>query len=948
MGKEEVVLSVIASLLLLSFFSSISGLAISDPVDNIYTSDTVYLWKPSQIMEMHSVSLTGSASGSGTFSAYLVTDDREYLIASGGAGSFDSVCIETCNISLALDKYLIRYEVNNLQLSIDSINYGDATSSGEFTSSSEQSESTPSFSTSFSGAGLGTLASPFVITNCTQLQEMNDSLGANYSLGNDIDCSDTINWNLGLGFEPIGNQTDNFSGSLDGNAYLISDLFINRSENEVGMFSFLDSATVSNITIEAYITGLKRVGTLIGWAYYSNLTSVVSNGSVNSTDGGGGTVGYFYYGRVENSYSNTRVSGERYIGGLISSTRGGFIENSYATGDVFSSTDYAGGLVSWMEDTTVNNSYATGKVTGPTILGGLVGYAETAIINNSFATGNVTASVSQAGGLVGKIDSSTIVQNSYATGTVSGGPGTGGLVGYSYDNSIIDNSYASGDIFGADYTGGLIGFSRDTTVDNSYSTGYTIGGAYVGGLTGWKTRGTVSKSYATGNTTGSGNYVGGLIGYIFSTAYIENSYARGNVTGDTNVGGLIGSNANDVNFTYSTGVVSGNSNVGGLIGADTGQVGDSYWDNETSGQSSSASGTGKTTIDMKLQPTFTGWDFYNIWNTSPTVNNGYPHFLTSPLFNGAGTLADPFIINNCEQLQFMNTSLDSFYAIANDIDCSNTSTSLSIWNGTLGFKPVGTSANKFTGSLDGGGYLISGVHINRATINVGLFGYIDGGNISNVNVTVNITGTSSTGGLAGVVYNANIDNSFVIGVITGTADVGGLIGESVISNITNSSASGNVTGINNVAGFIGQISGSIVKNSYSTGNVYATFKAGGLIAYNSITDINNSYSTSSVSGGGEVGGLIGRLYNSDINNSYATGDITSTSSDTGGLIGFSLYVDLGNSYATGNVTGTTSVGGLIGREYRTNGFIINVYSTDSKIPTCIRIIKEHIISTHSV
>ena len=56
----------------------------------------------------------------------------------------------------------------------------------------------------FSGSGSGTQADPYQITNATQLQEMQDDLDAHYVLANDIDCSDTVNWNSGAGFEPIG------------------------------------------------------------------------------------------------------------------------------------------------------------------------------------------------------------------------------------------------------------------------------------------------------------------------------------------------------------------------------------------------------------------------------------------------------------------------------------------------------------------------------------------------------------------------------------------------------------------------------------------------------------------------------------------------------------------------------------------------------------------------
>ena len=74
----------------------------------------------------------------------------------------------------------------------------------------------------FSGDGEGTSENPFQVTNCEQLQEMRDNLFASYILMNDIDCSDTINWNGGNGFEPIGsNFVTTFSGEFNGNNHKI-------------------------------------------------------------------------------------------------------------------------------------------------------------------------------------------------------------------------------------------------------------------------------------------------------------------------------------------------------------------------------------------------------------------------------------------------------------------------------------------------------------------------------------------------------------------------------------------------------------------------------------------------------------------------------------------------------------------------------------------------------
>lgn len=51
--------------------------------------------------------------------------------------------------------------------------------------------------------GSGTLLDPYIITTVEELQQMQEAPTACYKLGNNIDASDTINWNDGAGFIPI-------------------------------------------------------------------------------------------------------------------------------------------------------------------------------------------------------------------------------------------------------------------------------------------------------------------------------------------------------------------------------------------------------------------------------------------------------------------------------------------------------------------------------------------------------------------------------------------------------------------------------------------------------------------------------------------------------------------------------------------------------------------------
>ena len=229
----------------------------------------------------------------------------------------------------------------------------------------------------------------------------------------------------------------------------------------------------------------------------------------------------------------------------------------------------AGGLVGWNDEGTITNSYATGSVSGSGAdVGGLVGRNSRGTITNSYATGSVTEGDRRVGGLVGGNFRGTIT-NSYATGSVSGDEYVGGLVGYTRGRrSSITNSYATGSATGSgNWVGGLVGYN-DGAITNSYATGSVIGsgsevGGLVGGADGW-----ITDSYATGSVTGSGGDVGGLVGWG-SGVTIMNSYAIGSVIGNgSDVGGLVGyGQLVDITNSYATGSVTGSSNnVGGLIG----------------------------------------------------------------------------------------------------------------------------------------------------------------------------------------------------------------------------------------------------------------------------------------------------------------------------------------------------------------------------------------------
>jgi hypothetical protein len=158
--------------------------------------------------------------------------------------------------------------------------------------------------------------------------------------------------------------------------------------------------------------------------------------------------------------------------------------------------------------------------------------------------------------------------------------------------------------------GALVG-ALEGDVSKSYSTGSIGGTTSVGGLVG-ENWGYVSESFSKASVTGEEGSVGGLVGMNLS--FISDSYATGPVSGRDAVGGLIGhSDWMDVWNCYSTGPVSGTGDhVGGLVGwGDHGTVAKSFWDVAASGSDTSAGGRGLTTVQMQTAKTFldAGWDF---------------------------------------------------------------------------------------------------------------------------------------------------------------------------------------------------------------------------------------------------------------------------------------------------------------------------------------------------
>lgn len=277
-----------------------------------------------------------------------------------------------------------------------------------------------------------TSSGPYHITNCTQLQNMSDDLLGDYIVDNDIDCSDTINWNAGAGFVPIGNGSDHFNGTFDGQNYTISDLYINRqSDRHQGLFNYTESASiVKNIgLVNINITGFGINGGIAAFVYGS-VSNSYTTGIIQTGDCVCGGIAGNCYGKIEYCNSSCIIrqrdgQDASFLGGLVGVLYGdGFINESYATGNVGNPNvpdigEYVGGFVGRCYG-KINNCYATGNASGAqppdsgTNVGGFTG-KNSGTINNSYSIG-IPSGTSSIGGFAGT-DIGTIEHCYYDTNT---------------------------------------------------------------------------------------------------------------------------------------------------------------------------------------------------------------------------------------------------------------------------------------------------------------------------------------------------------------------------------------------------------------------------------------------------------------------------------------------------------------------------------------------------
>ena len=248
-------------------------------------------------------------------------------------------------------------------------------------------------------------------------------LTENIDLSEFCHAKDGTKYTEELSWAPIGNDSNPFYGTFDGNGKTIRNLYINATSPTAGFFGYLRSGgNIKNITFDnakVKSTGDYCTGILAGDASSCMIENIktLASCSVEGIDNVGGIVG-MAKGNISNCENHAAVKGAVCVGGIAGWYDGS--DNSITSitscanyGVVTGSGNNVGGMVGYFRSGTIQNSANYGNITGYEYVGNLIGNAIVCNLNNVLGTGNVTAaSRVLAGLLVGRIK--------YASCTASG------------------------------------------------------------------------------------------------------------------------------------------------------------------------------------------------------------------------------------------------------------------------------------------------------------------------------------------------------------------------------------------------------------------------------------------------------------------------------------------------------------------------------------------------
>ena len=748
--------------------------------------------------------------------------------------------------------------------------------------------------------GNGDVENPFQISTAAELAWFRDYVNEKYEnvkasakLTADIDLSGfchaaDASKNIGnKSWVPIGNSTNKYQGTFDGNNKTITNLYINASQLNVGLFGCTYEGTIKNLTFEyANVTNTNNyVGVLVGKAFWGSTLQNIKISNTCQIKGGnytGGIAGYLD-GNAYNCVNCATVQGIKYIGGLCgfySISRTGNSMTACANyGNVTASSLGVGGLVGYFDSGTIQDCANYGGVKGTERVAGMAGSVNNGKIQNVFSYGNISVT--------------NKTQN------------VGMFFGYSYlgatEGMVAYYSGAKLTVNGQEQTVKAFG-SGNLSEDSA--TGFTEA-QLKSGVVAYQLQQNASSKAKWGQNLANDDDIYPVIGSEHQV-YVDNTTL--NCKTNEVVRGSFTNNSTSSAIRYQHGTTIHHAATDATC---TEAATKEYWQCQDCQRTYSDSQLTKELTDVTdAEHPALGHD-----NNEDGYCKRCQHYVAVKPSeqNGVYLIAKPYhlawfrdyvngtIVDDGEAAGTTHPSASA--KLTADINLKNYCHAAEDGKELLSWLPIGNDNIRWNGNMDGQGHTISNLYIKTAQNYAGLFGFTRGATIQNLtfdyakveNVSTTNTKTHYTGILAGYAYASTNSPAHIKGIKTtenctviGQEDTGGIVGSAKI-NLENCENLSSVKG----TGSVGGIAGSSYERNIKRCTNYGTVENDG--------------------SGENIGGIIGYAYGTSIEDCANYGKITSTGWNAGGIAGLmSSKSSIQNVFSYGDVTYANGSGIIIG------------------------------------
>jgi hypothetical protein len=747
-------------------------------------------------------------------------------------------------------------------------------------------------------SGNGEVDSPYIITTAEELKWFRDEVNCGRKnicakIADNVEVIDmsTVchaadkSQNLEeVSWEPIGNTTNNYMGTFDGNNKTITNLYINANQEYSGLFGYTFISTIKNLTfVNANVTNTNSyTGILVGYGYGGTYQNIMTSTSceVNGGDGTGGIAGKLA-GNAYNCVNYATVQGKEQVGGLFSSYDSSTSITACANyGKVTASSLWVGGLVGYFNSGTIQDCANYGDVKGTNHVAGLAGYVRSGKIQNVFSYGNVSATNSTQ--YIGM-----------AFGFSSSGATEGMVAYYSGAKLTVNGKEKEVKAFG------------NGTPSEVNATEFTEA-QLKSGVVAYQLQQNASSEAKWGqNLTNDGDFYP-VIGSEH-TVYADNSLV--NCKTNEKISGSFTNNPSSSAIRYKHGTTIHHAAANATC---TEAATKEYWQCQDCQRIySDCQLTVELTDVTDAEHPALGHD-----NNEDGYCDRCQHYVAvkPSQVNGVYLIAKPYhlawfrdyvngtIVDDGEVAGTTHPSASA--KLTADINLTNYCHAAEDGMELLSWIPVGNFDNPWKGNMDGQGHTISNLYIKTAQSNVGLFGCIEDATIQDLifdtakveNVNTIYNKTFHTGILAGFAraydhsYPAHIkgikttDNCTVIG----QARTGGIVGQTNI-NLEICENHSSVKGAVEVGGIAGTSENINIKRCTNYGTIVNDNSGiGGIIGNAQSTSLEDCANYGKItSTGWYAGGIAGLTFaNSSIQNVFSYGDVTNTKDNPGIIIGY--------------------------------------------------------------